>query len=284
MAIHAEGSRSEAPIEGRGNAERSAGRMLGLRRNLALSRSLAAVRRRDTRFRVLPYDSFGFANFAAILLTALALTTVLFDPHLPAWQASLPARVVDFFRVVTRFGKSDWILISTGLFFLAMLVLDASTLNARQRARRAMRSLAAGYVFVAVALSGIVANLSKYIIGRARPKYFDRTGSLSFDFWSGDASWASFPSGHATTGMALGVALALLFPRLRWVFLCLGFWIAVSRVFIGVHYPSDVLAGGALGGVTAWLIARALARRRLVFGFGNDGQLLRRKGASGRLF
>ncbi len=48
--------------------------------------------------------------------------------------------------------------------------------------------------------------------------------------------------------MAFGVALALLFPRLFWVFLCLGFWIAASRPFIGVHYPSDMLAGGLLGG------------------------------------
>jgi len=146
-----------------------------------------------------------------------------------------------------------------------------------------MRTLAAGYVFAAVAVSGIIANLSKNIIGRARPKHFDETGPLSFDFWSGDSSWASFPSGHATTAMALGVSLALLFPRMRWVFLCLCFWIAVSRLFVGVHYPSDVIAGGILGGITAWLMARALARRRLLFGFSGDGILLRRKGASGRL-
>ena len=83
--------------------------------------------------------------------------------------------------------------------------------------------------------------------------------------------------------MALGVALALLFPRLRWVFLCIGFWIAVSRLFVGAHYPSDVFAGGLLGGVTAWLMARALARQRLVFGFDDEGSLVRRRGASGRL-
>jgi len=83
--------------------------------------------------------------------------------------------------------------------------------------------------------------------------------------------------------MALGVALALLFTRLRWVFLSLGFWIAVSRLFIGVHYPSDVLAGGLLGGLTAWLIARALAQRRLLFDFNGKGRLIRRQSASARL-
>lgn len=284
MAIHAEGSRSDAPAGERANAARSAGRMFALRRNVELLRSLASSRRRDMRFRVVPYDGLQLANFAAVFLTALALATVMLDPYLTVWYAQLPPRLVDVFRTVTRFGKSDWILVSTGLFFLAMLLLDAGALRARLRARRAMRTLAAGYVFAAVALSGIIANLSKNIIGRARPKYFDETGTLSFDFWSGDSSWASFPSGHATTAMALGVALALLFPRLRWVFLCLCFWIAVSRLFVEAHYPSDVIAGGMLGGLTAWLMARALARRRLVFGFGHDGQLVRRKGASGRLF
>jgi undecaprenyl-diphosphatase len=146
-----------------------------------------------------------------------------------------------------------------------------------------MRSLAAFYVFASVAIAGIVANLSKYVIGRARPKLFTDAGSFSFDFLSFEADWASFPSGHATTGMALGLSLALLFPRFRWVFLTLGFWIAVSRLFVGAHYPSDVLAGGLLGALTAWLLARALARHRLLFGFDRDGGLMRRRTASGRL-
>jgi len=84
--------------------------------------------------------------------------------------------------------------------------------------------------------------------------------------------------------MAFGVALALLFPRLRWLFLCLGLWIAVSRLFVRAHYPSDVLAGCLIGGAAAWLLARWLAQRRLVFGFDDGGRLVRRPGASGRLF
>lgn len=251
--------------------------------NLSSSRKLIAGRRRDQRFRVLPYDAFQVVNAIVVFATLTAILVAVFDPLLVAWQEKLPADVVTLFKYVTRFGKSDWILIGTGLFLILMLILDGSTLTARHRARRTVRSLAALYVFGSVASAGIIANVSKYLIGRARPRYFEETGSVSFDFFSGDASWASFPSGHATTGMALGVSLALVFPRLRWVFLCIGFWIAASRLFLLQHYPSDMFAGCLLGGGAAWLIARALAQRRLVFGFDDDGRLTRRRGASGRL-
>lgn len=255
-----------------------------LRSNLALSRNLLGRRRRDLRFRVLPYDLLQIINALAVFATLSAILLVLLDPLLGAWQQSLPKRVVQFFGYVTRLGKSDWILLGTGLFVILMLLLEATQLRPRHRARRSVRSLAALYVFASVAISGIIANVGKYTIGRARPKFFPETGSVSFDVFSGDAGWASFPSGHATTAMALGVSLALLFPRLRWIFLCYGFWVAASRLFLLQHYPSDMFAGCLLGSVTAWLFARALAQRRLIFRFDSDGRLIRRRRASGQLF
>jgi undecaprenyl-diphosphatase len=253
------------------------------RRNVTMSRGFAARRRRDLRFRVLPFDWFQMANAAALIASIQALTIVVLDPYVPTWQASLPEPLVDFFEGLTRVGKSDWILVSTAVLFVTAVLADASRLQNRKRMRRAIRALAAGYVFLAVAISGIVVNILKYGVGRARPRLFDQTGSFALDFFPGDASWASFPSGHATTAMALGTALALLFPRLRWIFLCLGFWVATSRVFVRAHYPSDVLAGCLLGAFTAWLFARVLAQRRLIFGFDDAGSLTRRRGASGRL-
>ncbi len=235
------------------------------------------------RFRVVPYDELQIANMAAVMLSAFVLLIIFFDPYLIVWHATLPEPLIEFFKFVTEFGQSDWILIGSGAFLLFCLVGDASMLRRRLRARRAVRALAALYIFLAVAISGSLAVFVKYLLGRARPRQFEESGSFAFDIWSTDASWASLPSGHATTAMSLGVALALLFPRLRWVFLSLGFWVAVSRVFTRSHYPSDVFAGCLLGGISAWLIARAFARNRLVFGFGADGSLVRRQGPSGRL-
>lgn len=58
---------------------------------------------------------------------------------------------------------------------------------------------------------------------------------------------SSFPSGHATVAFACATVLALAAPRLRWPLFALAALIAFSRVYVGVHYPLDVLAGAALG-------------------------------------
>jgi len=67
----------------------------------------------------------------------------------------------------------------------------------------------------------------------------------------------SFPSGHAATSFACATTLALAFPRLAAPLYLLAAAIAYSRVYVGVHYPLDVLGGAVLG------IAVAIALRRL---------------------
>ncbi len=57
----------------------------------------------------------------------------------------------------------------------------------------------------------------------------------------------SFPSGHATVSFACATVLALAVPRLRWPLYGLATLIAFSRVYVGVHYPFDVIAGAVLG-------------------------------------
>jgi undecaprenyl-diphosphatase len=73
----------------------------------------------------------------------------------------------------------------------------------------------------------------------------------------------SLPSGHAATSFAGAVVLTYLFPRGAFAFFLLALAIAFSRVYVGVHFPSDVLAGAALGAAVAALILAAVRARRL---------------------
>jgi undecaprenyl-diphosphatase len=57
----------------------------------------------------------------------------------------------------------------------------------------------------------------------------------------------SFPSGHSITAFAVAVSLSLFYPFLMPILLTLAFLIAASRIILGMHFLSDVLAGSALG-------------------------------------
>jgi undecaprenyl-diphosphatase len=70
----------------------------------------------------------------------------------------------------------------------------------------------------------------------------------------------SFPSGHAATSFACATVLSAFAPRLTPLFLVLATAVAFSRVYVGVHYPLDVIAGAALGALVGagwvWLWRR----------------------------
>lgn len=63
----------------------------------------------------------------------------------------------------------------------------------------------------------------------------------------------SFPSGHTTAIFSVIIPLILFHPTLSLILLPVGFSVAVSRIFLGLHYPSDVLAGMLLGSVTGYV-------------------------------
>ena len=91
-------------------------------------------------------------------------------------------------------------------------------------------------------------------------------------------TWArleSFPSGHMAITAALAVAIAILFPRLRWVLWAYVAAVAFTRVLFGAHFPLDVIAGTILGAASAYLVA-GLAGRLV------DAHGRRRAGVRGR--
>jgi membrane-associated phospholipid phosphatase len=111
----------------------------------------------------------------------------------------------------------------------------------------------------------------KFAIGRARPLIYDQEGIFSFAPFNMDFLHQSFPSGHSANIGALFVALALLFPRFRLAFIGIGLWLGATRIIVGVHYPSDVTAGLALGAWLAFATSILFARFGLVFSIGRDG-------------
>ena len=106
--------------------------------------------------------------------------------------------------------------------------------------------------WAAVAGSWTLAEGAKYLFDRARPFAWD----------SGIApliktpSSSSFPSGHSATAAAGVLTLSAIYPALAPALVLAGILVVLSRVYLGVHFPFDVLAGVAIGLASA---AAALA-------------------------
>ena len=115
-----------------------------------------------------------------------------------------------------------------------------------------------GQVAIASAASDLAAYGLKLAVGRRRPSAVYGQPEPLIHAPQGP----SFPSGHAATSFACATTLALLAPRLAPALFVLAAAIAWSRVYVGVHYPLDVLAGAALG-VAVALLFRALWPRTL---------------------
>jgi undecaprenyl-diphosphatase len=71
----------------------------------------------------------------------------------------------------------------------------------------------------------------------------------------GCAGGFSFPSNHALNNFAAAVFLLKLFPQYKWIFLITATLVSISRIYLGVHYPSDVLGGAIIGTAFGYLFS-----------------------------
>ena len=127
-----------------------------------------------------------------------------------------------------------------------------------------------GFLTVAVLGQVVATNVTKVLVDRARPNIHRLTGF----------SGASFPSGHAAAAAAIFASVALLVgrgrsKRVKTVLAAgaaaIAFAVATTRVLLGVHWLTDVLAGLALG--WAWFAISSIAFGGRVLAFGRPAEV-----------
>ena len=160
------------------------------------------------------------------------------DRHVERWIVHHRAGWLDpIFFAVTWIGSSGAIWIA-----IALVV-----------ALRSRRWQVFALVVVADLAAEGIATLLKDAIDRRRPPLlYPSPKPLVHDPHS-----SAFPSGHATTSFACATVLAFAVPRLAPAFYVLAAAIAYSRVYVGVHWPADVVAGALLGIAIALLLLSA---------------------------
>ena len=150
----------------------------------------------------------------------------------------LRSKMMDYFFIGATYLGSD--VFAVGVI-LGLLLLPGSNFTA----------FAKNFA-LALVLSSVTVGVLKYFVKRKRP--FEVI--LELESLKIGIDQFSFPSGHTTAAFALAATIAFLTPNpfISTVFVVLAAIVAMSRVYLGVHYPSDVTAGALIGTLYAVLV------------------------------
>jgi undecaprenyl-diphosphatase len=149
-----------------------------------------------------------------------------------------------------------YVSISEALFVATLAIVFLAARGAAHAAWR--RASVAAVLSAGLALA--VGKLVSELVDRARPFVADPGGVHLF---SGHAADPGFPSDHATAAFAIAIAILLRKRGWGYVALVAAAVLSVGRVALGVHYPSDVLAGAALGSAAALILWTPPLRSRI---------------------
>ncbi len=137
----------------------------------------------------------------------------------------------EFMIFISFLGNAGWIWIVTALILLCF-----------KKTRRGGFSIA-----IALIIGLIICNLTlKPLVARVRP--FDAN---DINLLIPPPSDWSFPSGHTCSSFAAAIAAGLALKGRAWLFIIPASLIAISRLYLQVHYLTDVLAGAAIGALAA---------------------------------
>jgi membrane-associated phospholipid phosphatase len=252
------------------SATGAAARLYWLRANIAWSLALFA---RPPKSTVTPKWRaplrLAVGTLAGVVI--VAATMIALDAPAVTAARQAPAWLIEFFDHITGYGKSFWFLVPIAVALTAIAAVASPSLPRMSQGVLAVLGVRLGFLLLATGLPGLVFTVGKRLIGRARPFVEGGAGPLVYHPLGWSVEYASLPSGHAVDAFAAAMAIGTLWPRTRPVMWTYAVLIAVSRVVLTAHFPSDVMVGAVAGALGALVVRDWYAARRLAFVIGADG-------------
>jgi membrane-associated phospholipid phosphatase len=225
--------------------------------------------RRVEAMRKLARQALALTAIGAVAVVVLMVTVDAAEISLmpPRGTASLwPV------RILTDFGKDAYLLLLlAGALVLIAIVLPLLRDGSRHRLLRLGMRLE--FIFLALLVPILAGELIKWVVGRGRPFVGGKANAFNFHPFTGTEAYFSFPSAHAITAFALAFAVSAVWPRARPAMIVYAILIALSRLVLLAHHPSDVVAGALIGVIGAMGVRYWFAVRRLGFAIGRDGAI-----------
>ena len=158
--------------------------------------------------------------------------------------------------------RSDWGLmvasaISSLGYGLVNAMMAATLLVIGLKAGKPREAIAGKLGLLAVIVGSLFGQVLKHLFCRSRP-LAEKSGQFFVEFpcLGKGSGFISFPSGHSVTAFALAFVLSRAYPRCAFLFYGLAGLVALSRVYLAKHFPSDVVAGAAIGLLAGWIVCR----------------------------
>ena len=150
----------------------------------------------------------------------------------------------EFFINITEIGDSFWFF-SICLIFPIIIYLNKKIgfLILKQTDKLKNFFISS---FIYILTTGLVTQIIKHVIGRPRPNHADFESKVDLNFFTLESSYHSFPSGHSSTIFIVCLILGATFLKLKYFFYLFAFIVAISRVVVGAHFITDVIAGGLI--------------------------------------
>jgi undecaprenyl-diphosphatase len=143
--------------------------------------------------------------------------------------------------------------ISTKLIWFPLYVAILAYLGIREKKKFLFMVM---FIILAVILADQASNLLKFSVRRLRPCHEPSLEGLVYTVGQGCGGMYSFVSAHASNSFNVAFISLLLIGK-RWFTICIIIWAAVvgySRIYLGVHYPGDVLCGAIIGSLVGWSV------------------------------
>ena len=242
---------------------------------LAGRSALQLTRSPTARFRAeavqrLRWQSLWLIGVGAALIVILMFT---FDAAEIAMMPPRKSPGLWPIEILTDFGKDEYVL--TALAAAAITIAVAFPLLRGPARSRLLRIGAyVEYLFLAVLTPVVASDIIKRAVGRGRPFVGGSDDPFNFKPFHGAEPYFSFVSAHAVTAFALALAVSAIWPRWRIPMFVYAFAIALSRLVLLAHHPSDVVGGAVLGMLGALGVRTWFATRQLCFSIEENGKIV----------